>query len=327
MEVGLYFDVRSRPDLGQHPARTYGFVLEACEEADRAGIHSAWFTEHHSFADGYLPQPLTFAAAVAARTQKLRVGASVLLAPLRQPIQIAEEAAVVDLVSEGRLELGLSGGYMKQEYELFGVPERYVKRTSTYVRWAEEILELWASGKATPPPLQDPFPIWLGVNGPRGARAAGRLGLGILRVLPQLLDVYREGLVEGGHDPDSARFFGPVQAFLTDDPERDRQLILEHIAYQWQTYRDARELTRGNPSAARVRPEEIRTDGPLPGGPEIGFVFGTPEQVAQEIVRATTGTPTVGIHFWASVGGMPEEMVMRNIQLAATRLVPLLRDA
>jgi alkanesulfonate monooxygenase SsuD/methylene tetrahydromethanopterin reductase-like flavin-dependent oxidoreductase (luciferase family) len=326
MEVGLYFDVRARRELGQDPARTYSFVLEACEEADRAGIHSAWFTEHHSWADGYLPQPLTFAAAVAARTRRLRVGTSVVLAPLRQSIQIAEEAAVVDLVSQGRLDLGLSGGYMTQEYELFGVPDRYAKRSSIYLRYAQEILEHWASGRATPPPLQDPFPIWLGVNGPRGARAAGRLGLGILRVVPNLLEVYREGLVEGGHDPESARFNGPVQAFLTDDPERDRPLILEHIAYQWQTYRDARELSAGNPPPPQVRPEEIR-GGPLPGGPEVGFVYGTPEHVAQEILRCTEGTPTVGIHFWASVGGMPEELVMNNIQLAANRLVPLLRDA
>src|SRR5579862_5551896 len=96
MNVGLYFDLRTRRELGHDPARTYGFVLEACEEADRAGIHSAWFTEHHSFPDAYLPQPLTMAAAVAARTRRLRVGTSVVLAPLRSPVQIAEEAAVVD---------------------------------------------------------------------------------------------------------------------------------------------------------------------------------------------------------------------------------------
>src|SRR5439155_23522016 len=102
MDVGLYFDLRARPELAQDPARTYGFILEACEEADRSGIHEAWFTEHHSWADGYLPQPLTFAAAAAARTRKLRVGTSIVQAPLRQAIQIAEEAAVVDLVSQGR---------------------------------------------------------------------------------------------------------------------------------------------------------------------------------------------------------------------------------
>src|SRR4029077_4257233 len=115
----------TRRELGQDPARTYGFTLEACEEADRLGIHSAWFTEHHSFPDGYLPQPLTIAAAVAARTRKLRVGTSVLLAPLRTPIQVAEEAAVLDLISQGRLDLGISGGYMSQEYDLFGVPGRF----------------------------------------------------------------------------------------------------------------------------------------------------------------------------------------------------------
>jgi alkanesulfonate monooxygenase SsuD/methylene tetrahydromethanopterin reductase-like flavin-dependent oxidoreductase (luciferase family) len=315
-----------RRDLGQDPARVYGFTLEACEEADRLGIHEAWLTEHHGFPDGYLPQPLTFAAAIAARTQRLRVGTSVLLAPLREPVQIAEEAAVVDLVSGGRLDLGLAGGAMRQEYALFGVDDRFEKRSSTYARYAEEILQLWETGEATPRPLQDPLPIWLGVNGPVGARRAGRLGLGILRVAPHLLEPYRAGLAEGGHDPGSARFNGPMQAFLTDDPERDGPLILEHVAYQWSTYRDARERSAGNPPPPRVRPDEI-ADGPLPGRPELGFVYGTPERVAEEILRCTEGTPTVGIHFWASVGGMPEELVMNNVRLAAERLVPLLRDA
>jgi alkanesulfonate monooxygenase SsuD/methylene tetrahydromethanopterin reductase-like flavin-dependent oxidoreductase (luciferase family) len=325
VQVGLYFDIRARPDLGQDPQRAYGFTLEVCEEADRLGVHQAWFTEHHSWRDGYLPQPLTFASAAAARTKRLRVGTSVVLSPLRQSIQIAEEAAVVDLVSGGRLDLGLSGGYMAQEYELFGVADRFAKRSSFYVNQAREILELWRSGEATPAPVQDPFPIWLGVNGPRGARAAGRLGLGILRVLPQYLDEYRAGLAEGGHPPESARFNGPIQAFLTDDPERDGPTIRQHIAYQWQGYRDGRAAITGVP-ADRVDPDEIPVSGPLPGGPEIAFLFGTPEQVSEQILTLTAGTPTVGVHFWASVGGMSEEMVMSNVELAATRLVPLLKD-
>ena len=88
MNVGLYFDMRNPPEWSRPSAQLYGFVMELCEEGERLGAHSAWFVEHHGFDDGYLPQPLTFAAAVAARTRHLRLGTSVMLAPLRPAVQI-----------------------------------------------------------------------------------------------------------------------------------------------------------------------------------------------------------------------------------------------
>ena len=121
MNVGIYFDLRNAPPWPQDPARLYGFTLELCEEAEHLGTHSVWLSEHHLFDDGYLPQPLTFAAAVAARTRRTRIGTAVLLAPLHHPVEIAEQVAVVDLVSDGRLELGLGAGYRAPEFELMGV--------------------------------------------------------------------------------------------------------------------------------------------------------------------------------------------------------------
>src|SRR3954468_9174984 len=120
MRVGIYTDLRNPPPWRRDWAGHYARVLDRIVEAERLGAGSVWLSEHHLFEDGYLPQPLTFAAAIAARTSRMRIGTAVLLAPLRPAGQIAEEAAIVDLVSEGRLELGLGSGYLPDEFAAYG---------------------------------------------------------------------------------------------------------------------------------------------------------------------------------------------------------------
>src|SRR4051794_25285318 len=102
MRIGIYTDLRNPPAWHEPWPDVYARALERIVEAERLGIGSVWATEHHGFEDGYLPQPLTFLAAVAARTTRVRLGTAVLLAPLRPALHIAEEAAVVDVLSGGR---------------------------------------------------------------------------------------------------------------------------------------------------------------------------------------------------------------------------------
>src|SRR5581483_3104022 len=111
VRIGLYLDLRNPPAWRCPWPVHYARSLEWIEEAERRGAGSIWLSEHHFFEDGYLPQPLTFAAAVAARTRRVHIGTAVYLAALRPAVQVAEEAAVVDLLSGGRLELGLGAGY------------------------------------------------------------------------------------------------------------------------------------------------------------------------------------------------------------------------
>src|SRR3979490_673520 len=103
MRIGLYLDMRNPPQWRRPWARHYGRWIELIEEADRLGTDSIWLSEHHFFEDGYLAQPLVFAAAVAARTKRARIGTAVMLPALKQAAQLAEEAALVDLISDGRL--------------------------------------------------------------------------------------------------------------------------------------------------------------------------------------------------------------------------------
>src|SRR6266567_4122875 len=106
MRLGLYYDLRN-PGGARAWARVYAAALDRIGWADDAGIGAIWVTEHHGFADGYLPAPLTFCAAIAARTRRARIGTAVVVSPLIPPHALAEQAAVVDILSDGRLELGL----------------------------------------------------------------------------------------------------------------------------------------------------------------------------------------------------------------------------
>jgi alkanesulfonate monooxygenase SsuD/methylene tetrahydromethanopterin reductase-like flavin-dependent oxidoreductase (luciferase family) len=324
MNVGLYFDLRNPQRWHREWSRLYGFTLEMCEEADRNGIHSLWFTEHHLFDDGYLPQPLTFAAAAAARTTRARVGTSILIASLRSAPQIAEEAAIVDLVSGGRLELGLGAGYRRAEFDLF---EADAQRThaALFARIVE-LREIWAEGRVTPPPAQSPLPIWVGVGGPKAARRAGELGEGLLRISRDLVDPYRAGLADGGHDQAKSRIAGPVNALLTDDPERDWPIVREHLAYQWDSYASYRVEGTGEPLPTPIDPEAWRSRG-IEHGLMGGFMLATPEGAADRIKTAVEGTGAETVYLWAALPGLPEEMVARNVELAATTLTRLLAAA
>jgi alkanesulfonate monooxygenase SsuD/methylene tetrahydromethanopterin reductase-like flavin-dependent oxidoreductase (luciferase family) len=328
MNVGLYFDLRN-PPLWRRPwAEHYALVLDLCEAGDRLGAHSLWFGEHHGFDDGYLPQPLTFAAAVAARTKAARIGTSIVLAPLRPAAQIAEEAAVVDIISGGRLDLGLGAGYRKAEFALYQADHGRRGR-ATFER-IEEIRTLWEQGTLTPPPVQHRIPIWVGASGDWSARRTGLAGEGLLKVGPELLGAYRQGLRDGGHDAGAARMSGGMNVFLSEDPERDWPLVAPHVGYQWDSYarHDPVALTGdGQPPPPRaVDPEALRAKG-IESGPMLGFVIATPDQAADRIRTYLRDTPTETIFVWGTLPGLPAELAERHVELVCHDLRPRLAAA
>ena len=324
MDVGLYFDLRNPPDWRTDPTRLYGFTLDMCQEADRLGIGSLWTTEHHLFDDGYLTQPLTYLSAVAARTKRARLGTGVMLAPLRTAAQIAEEATVVDIISGGRLELGLGSGYRPSEFKFYGASfETRFKALDTI---ALEVQHLLTEGKITPSPVQQPLPLWMGYMGEKGARRAGRMGLRLMSTNTKLWPHYRGGLIEGGYDPDIAHMGGVIFGWITDDPEGDWPVVAKHYHYQAESY--GRHAAEGENKVAQnfaeLDVEKLRwREGPFKTNK---FLLATPEQAAEKLKELAASAPIKDVYFFASIGGMPEKMVAKHVETISTKLVPLLKD-
>jgi alkanesulfonate monooxygenase SsuD/methylene tetrahydromethanopterin reductase-like flavin-dependent oxidoreductase (luciferase family) len=322
MRIGMYLDMRNPPRWQRPWPAHYRRWLERIERAERLGAESVWLTEHHFFDDGYLPQCWTFAAAIAAQTSSVRIGTAVSLLPLHSALELAEQIALVDLISGGRAEPGFGVGYRKPEYLAFAAD--FKRRYHTFAERISEMRRLWgeqpgAEHPVTPAPIQRPMPMWAGFGGPRGARLAGRLGLGLLSLSRRLLDPYQQGLAEGGHDPATARMAGLVEFLLADDPDKASRQVEEHFAYRWQSYN-------------RYMFEGIRTDANTPGQLDVEalkerFIVGSPEKVAQAITEQTKDLPVTDLYVWSDFPGLADDLIERHLELTFTRLAPLLRQA
>lgn len=317
VNFGLFFDLRNPPPWQRPWADHYAETIDLAVDAEQRGCRSAWVTEHHQFEDGYIPQPLTFLAALAMRTTSMRLGTGIVLAALRDPRHIAEEAAIVDLLSNGRLELGLGAGYVAAEFEMFGAD--LTKRMTLTDAVAAAVRDLLWSGELKPPAAQPRLPIWMGYQGPQGAGRAGRLGLGLLAPRPDLLEPYRAGLIEGGHDPDIARMGGLVDLIIASDPDRTAQRIAPHCFYQRATYNAAASGT------AIKQPDDesvARTAAGLRALDKPGTKVVTPDEAERILRPIVDGAPIEHLYMWATIAAMPDDTVDEHIALLFADLAP-----
>lgn len=317
--LGLYFDFRNPEPWRRDPAAYYGWHLDLMEDADRRGLGSIWVTEHHFVEDGYLPQPLPMLSAIAARTTQCRLGTGVVVAPLMHPMVIAEQAALADIISDGRVELGLGAGYVAPEFEAFGadLSRRYPDTDHALA----EVGRIFAEAECTPGPVQDPLPIWAGYLGPVGAKRAGRLGVGLLTWNPDSWPVYRDALAEAGHDPATARMGGVVDFMVAEDPERFFEQIVPHRTHQLNSYR--RNAAKGSGHTPRMLTEDEVREGR--GSGVIGALrILTPDEAIARIREIAAAAPVRHLYLWGSIGGMPEDLVEAQLGVLVDEVQPAL---
>ena len=190
MKLGLIFTMQDPPN-GEHLQRLYAEIFEQAELAESVGFEAFFLPEHHQMPDGYLPQPLTFAAALAARTKKAEIGTSILQLPLYHPLHVAEQAAVVDTIAKGRLIMGVGLGLVEKEFEAFEIPLSEAK--SHFLESVDILKQAWTGATfshqgqhykftdvtITPRPIRQPRPpIWIGAMSEITLKRAGRIADG-----------------------------------------------------------------------------------------------------------------------------------------------------
>ena len=186
LTIGLGLFTGQAPDRYGDPP--YASAIDLAVAAEANGFDAFWVSEHHGLPDGYLPSPLLLLGAVATHTRSLTLGTGLAIAPLYHPIRLAEDAAVVDRLSGGRLVLGLGMGYVEHEYQTFGVDrsqrgehmEDLVGLLRTAWRgepfdWSGPALK-GAGLNVTPTPVRGSVPVWLGGYSARAVQRAVRAG-------------------------------------------------------------------------------------------------------------------------------------------------------
>ena len=216
MRFGFYLPNQD-PPRAEHIQRLYDEVLEMCEIGDRLGYATCFASEHHGLEDGYIPSPLVLCAAAAARTERIQLATGVMLLPLWHPVRVAEDGALIDIISKGRFALGAGLGLVEREYAMYGVdikraPSRF-EESLQIVRsaWTQERFSFHGRHfdlddvSVTPKPVQSPPPIWVGGMSDRSVERAGRLGDGWLtdplhgvEALSQWASVYRAAAADAG---------------------------------------------------------------------------------------------------------------------------------
>lgn len=243
----LRFDMRAPGRAPEEIARLYEAALEMSAWADDRGCQGIAVSEHHASDDGYLPSPLTMAAAIAAVTSKVPILVAAALLPLYEPVRLAEEMVVLDHLSRGRVMYVLGLGYRPVEYELHG--EEFRRRGATADAKLTDLLALLkAAGDATLTPRVTPAPfspngpmIFWGGSTPRAAERAGRHGLSLLAQTgdPTLRPAYEEAARAAGHEPGlcilpSAE--APSSVFVADDVDAGWREVGEALLADATTY-------------------------------------------------------------------------------------------
>lgn len=328
---GLYYDFRNPGFAKKSFARVYAETIEQAAWAERElGFGSAWISEHHLAVDGYTPSPLTLAAALAMRTERMRIGTSILILPFNHPIRLAEDALTVHAISGGRFSLGVGMGYRAVEFAAFGIPIRERKG-----RFEEGLAILRSAfkgetfthrggyydlGTVTITPLPDRTPdgpggpeLWIGGFAPAAVARGARLGDGMLLAIPSLWPLYEAECAKVGRKP---RLAAGYHWILGDDPEAELAASAPYLMHQLNEYGAHGAYGPAEKWEPVTKASQIVERGP--------YELKDAEAAADVVVHAIRAG-VEDVHFWTVFPGEPIERSSARLEYFARNVVPRVR--
>ncbi len=332
LKFGLWYDFRNPVSWQRDNTELYHACFDQIIKAEDSGFDDIWLSEHHFLDDCYSPSMLAIGCAIAAKTKKVRIGTSVLLLPLHDPVRVAEDAATLDVISGGRLELGLGVGYKVEELNAWNVDPK--SRGQRMEEGIEIIQRLFAGERFSykgryhdyndiqlrPMPVQKSPPLWIAGFSKVAVKRAARVGAGYIAVGPigPFTQIYREELSRLGKDPNHYQVAaGYAWLHVSKNPEKRWKEAVEHLAYQQNEYGEwfkAAGMDFIKPVSATK--ESIERN-------ECYIV--SPEEAVTMIKKYVDATGTDRFYTWAVPPGLHPSWSDEHIELMANEVIPEFR--
>ncbi len=324
VDFALRFDMRQPEFCTAGKRELYSAAVEQCAWGENNGFSQVHLSEHHGTEDNYCPSPLILASAVAARTERIMIMISALIAPLHNPIKLAEDLSVLDIISGGRVIPILSAGYRQTEFEMLGSDlgqrKAYMEAIITTLTQAWSGQEFQYHGKnirVTPTPHSEPRPmLFMGGSSGAAARRAARYADYFIPSRLEFFDVYRDELQQlDKPDPGPMPKTATSVFFVADDADAYWQKIAPHLLHESNSYaRWAEEADVPSPYAHHTSIDELR-DSPQ-------YRMYTPQSLVDFCIQ----NPDLTLLTHPLCGGIHPELAWQNLETFADKVLPALRE-
>ncbi len=339
MRFGFMEDFRNPLKWRRPFPQLYREILDQIARCEELGFDNVWLTEHHFTEDGYNPALMTTAAAVAMRTSRMRIGTFIIILPYQHPVLLAEEVANVDILSDGRFELGVGQGYSHYEFDAFCmnrgergprtresiqlIQRLFTEDTVTFDGRFHQVKD----ARLSPKPAQQPHPpIWIGARGPKAITRAAEMGYHLMATIgPDPAPLYLQTLAENGRNPDDFRIAQLRMVYCAESEDQAWDECQDHLFHMLEFYQDilseARDAEGDDAPLPVNKPADMR-DSVLR---EV-FMIGTPDQVAEKLEKFRGEYRCTDFIMNSQFPGLDPALGTRALEMFAREVMPRFRD-
>lgn len=321
----------------------YQETLRQAQEAEELGYEVFSVAEHHFLPDGWVPAPTVLLGALAAVTDGVDLVTNIVILPLHHPVEVAEQAAVLDLLSGGQFHLGVALGWRDAEFDAFGVDKgERVGRTVEGIQLIRRLLseesvtydgEIYSAEDLTlmPRPVQQPVPVWYGGQSNRAIRRAARMAdawsmspIETRSELAESVGVYREALAGTDRSFDEVRKPLRREAYIAEDDETAWEEVGPALLYEYEdVYGDYDEIGHTFESSDRTRDQALED---LREHAEGRFIIGGPETAIEELERYEADVEMDDVVLRMHFPGLDPSKAAKSMRIVADEVMPHFTD-